>query len=46
LVSFLHETPPYVVVLQSVPLASSYQEAFNAAWNAAQDPPKSKAGKT
>jgi transcriptional regulator with XRE-family HTH domain len=45
LISFVHETPPYVVVLQSAPLASSYQEAFNAAWETAEDPPKAKPAK-
>jgi transcriptional regulator with XRE-family HTH domain len=40
LISFVHDTPPYVVVLQSAPLASSYRQAFDAAWTAAKDPPK------
>jgi len=39
LISFVHQTPPYVVVLRSAPIASSYRIAFDAAWAAAIDPP-------
>jgi len=39
LISFVHTTPPYVVVLQSAPLANSYQQAFDIAWAAAKAPP-------
>jgi len=39
LISFVHDTPPYVVVLQSAPLANSYRQAFDAAWAAAKEPP-------
>ena len=42
LISFVHDTPPYVVVLQSAPLANSYRQAFDAAWAAAAEPPKPK----
>ncbi len=42
LLSFVHPTPPYVAVLRSAPLASSYRQAFNAAWALAKDPPKLK----
>lgn len=39
LISFVHPTPPYIVVIQSAPLANSYRLAFDAAWTAASDPP-------
>lgn len=45
LISFVHSTPPYVVVLQSAPIANSYRQAFDAAWAAAKEPPKAKAAK-
>lgn len=38
LISFVHENPPYVVVLQSAPIAASYIEAFDAAWQAGKEP--------
>jgi transcriptional regulator with XRE-family HTH domain len=41
LVSFTHSPPPYVVVLQSAPLAESYRQAFDIAWTAAKEPPPS-----
>jgi transcriptional regulator with XRE-family HTH domain len=41
LISFVHNNPPYVVVLQSPPLANSYRQAFDAAWAAAKEPPVS-----
>jgi transcriptional regulator with XRE-family HTH domain len=44
LISFVHDTPPYVVVLQSAPLANSYRQAFDAAWAAAEEPPRPKEG--
>jgi transcriptional regulator with XRE-family HTH domain len=39
LVSFAHETPPYVVLLKSGPFAEAYRHAFEIAWNAAKAPP-------
>jgi transcriptional regulator with XRE-family HTH domain len=39
LISFVHDEPPYVVVLQSAPLASSYRQAFDTAWIVAGEPP-------
>ena len=39
LISFVHTTPPYVVVIQSPPLASAYTLAFNAAWDIADEAP-------
>jgi hypothetical protein len=45
LISFTHPTPPYVVVVQSAPLAAAYVEAFKAAWDAAEEPPRPKARK-
>ena len=40
LISFVHTTPPYVVVIQSAPLANAYTLAFDAAWAAADEPPQ------
>jgi transcriptional regulator with XRE-family HTH domain len=45
LISFVHTTPPYVVVLRSAPLASAYRIAFDAAWASASDPAKATGGK-
>jgi transcriptional regulator with XRE-family HTH domain len=45
LISFVHQTPPYVVVLRSAPLVHSYNLAFDAAWRAAAPPSKAKAAK-
>jgi transcriptional regulator with XRE-family HTH domain len=39
LISFVHDNPPYVVVLQSAPLANSYRQAFESAWATALEPP-------
>lgn len=39
LMSFVHDTPPYVVVLDSAPIAASYRQAFDIAWAAAKEPP-------
>lgn len=39
LISFAQEPTPYVVVLQSPPIASSYRQAFDIAWAAAAAPP-------
>lgn len=39
LISFAHNPPPYVVVLQSAPLADAYRQAFEVAWVAAEAPP-------
>jgi transcriptional regulator with XRE-family HTH domain len=41
LISFVHNPPPYVVVLQSEPIAASYRHAFEIAWSVAKDPPAS-----
>ena len=41
LISFVHDTPPYVVVLKSAPLANAYSQAFDIAWAAAKEPPTS-----
>jgi transcriptional regulator with XRE-family HTH domain len=41
LISFVHDTPPYVVVLQSTPLANAYRQAFDLAWHVAPNPPES-----
>jgi transcriptional regulator with XRE-family HTH domain len=45
LISFSHPTPPYVLVVQSAPLSAAYVEAFNAAWQAAENPPRPKSKK-
>jgi len=42
LISFVHETPPYVVVIQSAPIADAYRQAFDTAWIVAKSPPKLK----
>jgi hypothetical protein len=39
LISFAHETPPYVVLLKSGPFAEAYRHAFEIAWQAAKEPP-------
>ncbi len=39
LISFVHNPPPYVVVLRSAPLAAAYRQAFDIAWAVAKDPP-------
>jgi len=46
LISFVHSSPPYVVVLQSAPLANAYRQAFEIAWAAAEDPPLLSRGKS
>jgi len=46
LISFEHNTPPYVLVVQSAPLADSYRRAFDIAWAAAKEPPKPTEAKT
>jgi transcriptional regulator with XRE-family HTH domain len=43
LISFVHTTPPYVVVIQSAPLAHAYSLAFDAAWASADHPPSATA---
>ncbi|MDX2028383.1 MAG: helix-turn-helix domain-containing protein [Alphaproteobacteria bacterium] len=45
LISFVHNPPPYVVVLQSAPIADSYRQAFDIAWAAAKEPPVTSSGK-
>lgn len=40
LISFEHTTPPYVLLVQSAPLADSYRRAFDIAWAAGKEPPK------
>jgi transcriptional regulator with XRE-family HTH domain len=42
LISFAHSPAPYVVVLQSAPIAQSYRQAFDIAWAVAKEPPASK----
>jgi hypothetical protein len=42
LISFVHHPAPYVVVLQSAPMAQEYRKAFEFAWAAAKDSPASK----
>lgn len=44
LISFVHHVPPYVVVLQSAPIATSYRQAFDIAWERAKEPPVGGAG--
>lgn len=39
LISFAHNPAPYVVVLQSAPLAEAYRTGFDLAWNSAEKPP-------
>lgn len=39
LISFVHHPAPYVVALQSAPIAESYRQAFNIAWATAEEPP-------
>lgn len=39
LIYFAHNPPPYVIVLQSAPIAASYRQAFDIVWAAAKDPP-------
>jgi hypothetical protein len=39
LISFVHNPAPYVVVLQSAPIAQSYRQAFDIAWSVAKEPP-------
>jgi hypothetical protein len=41
LISFEHTIPPYVLVVQSAPLADSYRRAFDIAWVAGKEPPRS-----
>ena len=40
LISFAHETPPYVVLLKTGPFAQVFRQAFNTAWENAHEPPK------
>jgi len=40
LISFEHSNPPYVLLIQSAPLADSYRRAFDVAWAAGKEPPK------
>ena len=44
LMSFVKEKAPYVVVIQSAPLAEGYRQGFNVAWEAASEPPKMEEG--
>lgn len=39
LVSLVNPISPYVVVLQSEPMAEAYRQGFNIAWNAAEEAP-------
>jgi hypothetical protein len=45
LISFEHSNPPYVLVIRSAPLADSYRRAFDIAWEAGEEPPKSEEAK-
>jgi transcriptional regulator with XRE-family HTH domain len=45
LISFVHDPAPYVVVIQSGPLAASYRHSFDVAWGQAKEPPHGKARK-
>ncbi|MBR0981262.1 helix-turn-helix transcriptional regulator [Bradyrhizobium diazoefficiens] len=40
LISFEHTNPPYVLLVRSAPLAETYHRAFDVAWNAGKEPPK------
>ena len=40
LMSFVKENSPYVIVIQSAPLAEGYRQAFNIAWEHALEPPE------
>ena len=42
LISFAHDPAPYVVVLQSAPLAAAYRQAFDVAWDVAKEVPNPK----
>jgi transcriptional regulator with XRE-family HTH domain len=46
LISFVHEPSPYVLLIKSGPFAEAYRQAFNAAWNSAKPPPKTKGRKS
>jgi len=39
LMSFVNERHPYVIVIKSAHLAEGYRQGFNAAWEAAEEPP-------
>jgi len=39
LISFDHDPAPYVVVIESAPIAESYRRSFDVAWAAAKEPP-------
>lgn len=43
LMSFVNVNSPYVVVIQSAPLAEAYRQDFEITWNNAQPPPAGKA---
>lgn len=36
LISFVHDNPPYVVLIQSAPLAAAYRQHFDAVWKDAK----------
>lgn len=40
LISFAHETPPFVVLLKSTPFAEAYRHGFEIAWKAAESTPQ------
>ncbi len=44
LMSFVKENAPYVIVIQSAPLAEGYRQGFNFAWEAASAPPQNNTG--
>jgi transcriptional regulator with XRE-family HTH domain len=41
LMSFVDPQSPYIVVIQSGPMAEGYRQGFNVAWNNASEPPQS-----
>ena len=45
LISFAHDNPPYVIVIQSAPIAHAYRQAFDSAWKVALPPPETKGAK-
>ena len=46
LISFEHTAPPYVLLVRSAPLSDSYRRAFDVAWAAGKEPPRSTEAKT
>lgn len=44
LISFAHHPSPYIVVIQSKPIAEAYRASFNIAWEQAKDPSAKQGG--